>query len=212
MIVHDCIQGSEAWLLLRRGVFSASEFAPFFYADGKVAEKARKSYVFRKLAEIAEDPEPMFESWAMKRGKELEPLARAAYSKQTGLEVEQVGFVMMSNNRIGCSPDAFTNGRKSGAEIKCPLGKTHLEYLDAGVCPDEYLHQVHGSMIVSGAATWDFYSWHPKLPPLLVTVKRDELTEKLTKGLFDMVEQFEAMRAWIESKWDEWNEARKEMA
>jgi hypothetical protein len=49
-----------------------------------------------------------------------------------------------------------------------------VEYLDKGKLPTTYIQQVQGSMLVTGRAWWDFMSYYPGLPPLIIRVERDD--------------------------------------
>lgn len=69
-------------------------------------------------------------------------------------------------------------------------------YRRAGVLPDEYYHQVHFSMAVTGAGAWHFQSYSPGFAPLRILVHRDEFTEKLKAALIEFSEQYE--QAWID--------------
>jgi hypothetical protein len=64
-----------------------------------------------------------------------------------------------------------------------------------GGLPDEHKVQVHGGLVVTGYESWDFMSYHPGLPPLLVRVTPDEFTEKLRVVL----EQFAARLAEVKA-------------
>ena len=112
---------------------------------------------------------PDFQTPWMERGTEMEEEARNWYVFESGREVEQVGFVM--GDGAGCSPDGLCEDR--GIEVKCPKPATHVGYLLKGKLPTTYIPQVQGSMWVCELDQWDFISYCPGLPPLLVTVERD---------------------------------------
>lgn len=65
-----------------------------------------------------------------------------------------------------------------GLEIKCPAAHTQVKYLFGNKLPTEYILQVQGSMWVTGLDEWDFLSYHPSLPTLLLNVKKDEAIHK----------------------------------
>lgn len=143
-----------------------------------------ESYICRLIGDkySLEYPPVTVETAAMKRGTQLEPEARSYYEMDRGLDVEQDGFCMTDDGRFGCSPDGLV-GIDGGLELKCPSPSTHVSYLLEGVLPSEYKAQVHGSMIVTGRAWWDFMSYCPGLPPLLIRVGPDDYTEKLRTAL-----------------------------
>ena len=77
MIYHDIKQGTEEWLNIRRGKFTASTFKNLF------ATKTTQTYndeimkvVYERLT--GESPENFVTEY-MKRGTELEPIAKEAY-------------------------------------------------------------------------------------------------------------------------------------
>ncbi len=136
-------------------------------------------------------PEEGFSNFATRYGQQTEPEARSWYEMHTGNVVNRVGFVTTEDGRFGCSPDGlldyiqpgFDLKEPGGLELKCPQPKTHVSYLLAGGLPSEYKGQVHGSLIVTGRAWWDFCSYCPGLKPLIVRVTPDEYTVALSKCL-----------------------------
>lgn len=177
--IIDCEQRSDEWFAARRGVLTASEFCKVFTSQGKPSTQL-DGLLYETLAEI-EAPEPGWEgNAATARGTMLEPEARSFFELETGLTVEEVGFVR--NGHLGASPDGFTSDG-GGVEIKCPLGHTHLKYLHKGKVPATYIPQVHGAMVVTGRRHWWFLSYHPAFPPLLHKVEWDDFTDKLESAL-----------------------------
>jgi hypothetical protein len=158
-----------------------------------------------------DDRPPDFDTFWTKRGTEMEPIALADYERRTGYTVDQVGFILHDCGKFGCSPDGLVIrsitcppwGDTHGLEIKCPEGKTHLRYLREGVLPQEYVCQVHASMAVTGFDRWDFFSFHPNLPPLLLTVERDDFTDQLERGLIALGEEMRRQEIALAEKWRE---------
>ncbi|MGH7187085.1 MAG: YqaJ viral recombinase family protein, partial [Pseudomonadota bacterium] len=108
------------------------------------------------------------------RGRAMEGEARAFYELQTNIEARRVGFVWRDEGKmVGCSPDWIWADESGGAEVKCPKASTHISYLLGGTVADTYIPQVQGSMWVTGTQAWDFVSYFPDLPPVMVRVKRD---------------------------------------
>jgi len=87
--------------------------------------------------------------------------------------VTEVGFCMHDILRCGVSPDGLI-GDDGGIEIKCPKPSTHVKYLRNGKLPSEYKAQVMGCLWITGREWWDFMSYHPQMPNLLIRVHRDE--------------------------------------
>lgn len=132
--------------------------------------------------------------WAVWNGIRLEPENREIFMRETGLEIEEIGFCRHKSKASGCSPDGLIVGKNEGAEFKSPLPETHISYLRAGILPDDYKFQVHGCMAVTGADAWWFQSYCPRLPIFRLRIDRDDLTERMTKGLTEFAELLEAER------------------
>ena len=179
---------------------------------------AAQTLIDATLGEAAdgEDRPPDLGNYWTRRGTEMEPEAVAAYESKTGHKVTGVGLCIHDSGHFGASPDGliyedFTRlcgnvlvtdtTLSHGLEIKCPEGKTHLKYLRAGTVPDEYLCQVHCQLAVTGCAFWDFFSYHPNLPPLLVRIERDEFTERLCAGLIALGEEKRRQEKALAEAW-----------
>jgi len=209
--IHEVQQGSDEWLALRKSYFTGSALGEWLL-DGdrtKTSRKAWQNAIWNKLGELSQDDEPNFPNWAMKRGTELEPLAREAYELHTGFKVTEVGFISHDCDGFGVSPDGLIYQELThpewiavhGLELKCPVARTMLKWLDAGTLPDEHKLQVHASMAASGLHRWDFFAWHPELVPLHIIVERDEFTERVLAGLIKLSDDYTAAKAklagWI---------------
>lgn len=175
VILRELKQGSEQWLRVKLGVPTASGFKEILTPKFALRTgETPRTYLYKKLAEkMTGAPLPAFNNRAIEHGHTFEEEARDMFSLTTGLDVEQVGFIVGADGRCGCSPDGLI-GDDSGLEVKCPNAETHLKYLDANEVPDEYVTQVHGSIWVSQRKSWRFMSYYPELPPLILTVERDE--------------------------------------
>lgn len=175
MKIHrELQQGSEAWLFARAGIPTASEWDALVSPvklEIKTGE-GPKTYLAQKVAERWYGPLPQPPVFAMEQGNLLEDRARPWYEFTFGKTAEQVGFITSDDGRIGCSPDGWFGG--SGIEIKCPQIVTHTKYLIDGKLPSDYRLQVQGSMLVTGAPSWVFLSYHNAMPKLVLTVERDD--------------------------------------
>lgn len=184
MIVYDVEQGSEEWLKLRLGRPTASEFSRIITPKKRKFSDGADSYINQLIGESMALHYPVgapsYTSRAMEWGNETEGEARRWFAMETGLEVRQVGFITTDDGRFGASPDGLV-GTDAGLELKCPNPETQVRYLREGVCPAEYLPQVHGGLVVgSGTLThWWFLSYCPGLPPFKLRVDPDEFTTEL---------------------------------
>ncbi len=174
MKIHDCKQGSDAWLQARLGVVTASCFDRIVTSKGALSKQST-AYMDRLITERAlgyplDDGSSQF----MDRGTSMESQARAWYAFDKGVEPTTVGFVTRDDGRVGCSPDALV-ADDGGLEIKCPAAHTHVGYRrDPSQLVAKYRCQVQGSLWITGREWWDMLSFHPTMEPLVVHVERDE--------------------------------------
>lgn len=174
MLIYDGLeQGSEAWLKIRLGIPTTSNFSKIITPTGRKSGQFDKylnecltPYVFGRAQEFIKTP-------AMQRGNDLEPEAVAYYEHHTGRKTKEVGFITTNCGRIGCSPDRFV-GEDGLLEVKCPLENQHTINVSSGVIDSKYIPQVQGQMLVSGRKWCDWISYHPDAPASLVRVNADE--------------------------------------
>lgn len=173
MIVHECEQGSPEWFARRMGIPTASEFSTILAkGKGDSESKTRLAYM-RKLAGEVLTGEPMdsYTNVHMERGKAQEDEARNFYCFERDCDVTRVGFV--TNGNKGCSPDSLI-GDIGGLEIKTALAHIQIERLEKNELPPEHKAQVQGSIWICERDWWDFVSYSPRLPLLIVRVQRDD--------------------------------------
>lgn len=193
MILFDCEQGTDKWKELRLAKITGIRLK-----DALVTKKNDDPALIYTLiseqmcGEIAED----FQSYAMKKGSELEPVAREFYANKTNQVVETFGFAAHDKyDWIGFSPDGFINEEKKlsyatyqkGLEIKCPNSNTHVRYLIENKVPDCYWHQMLMSFIVNEKQeSHDFISFDPlnKYKPMFVkTTYKEDLEKDIAEAL-----------------------------
>lgn len=204
MIVHPhVLQGSDEWMAMRRGRPTASRFKDIITAAKGELSKSATEYMHELIGECFV---PEWVDFAgnkfTDRGTELEPEAREAYEMMMQTTVVQVGFCTRDDGVVGCSPDGLIPGGTTsewfkGLEIKCLSPKKHIACIANGTLPDEYKQQVHGSMAVTGLDSWDFFSYFPGLQPFLITVRRDDYTDKLSAALDTFLIEYAKLRAAI---------------
>ena len=183
MRVIDCAQRTDAWWEARRGMPTASQYKRIVKSDGKRSDQ-RKAYLYECAAvRITGVYEDTYTSAAIQRGIEMEEEARLVYQMDQEVTVAEVGFCLADGERWGASPDGLI-GDDGLLEIKCPSGKTQVEYLLRGKLPAAYFQQVHGQLQATGRAWCDFVSYYPGLPMLVVRVELDrEFLAKLEAEL-----------------------------
>lgn len=210
MKILKCDQGTDEWLAARRGLPTASEFAPFMLkATTAAAKAARAKYICEKLTEAMPDDELEAKAKAREeaylqrdpwitRGKVLEPAARRVLSKRIGKQIVEVGLCIHDSGMFGGSPDGLVIGDDgdswvAGCEIKCHNRKRHLADLLAGKLPADHVFQVHGGMAITGLREWHYFGFHQALPSLHVVTPWDDFTSELRDGLLALGEEMAAM-------------------
>lgn len=175
MIVHDVIQGSSAWMRLRMGIPTASEFHNILTPTGKQAgADTTRRYACELIAEwLMQRPlDGVTMPW-MQRGKDLEEKAAEFYEFVNDVETKIVGFITNDAGTIGASPDRLV-GDDGLLEIKVPSHHQHIEYLLFKDISKRYKPQLQGQLYVTGRQWVDIVSFHPEMPPAIVRVERDE--------------------------------------
>jgi putative phage-type endonuclease len=95
---------------------------------------------------------------AMRRGIEMEPVARAAYETHTGNIVEPALAIHPGFDWMRASLDGLSFDGDVVIEIKCPGRSSHNEAKEGRV-PDVYWPQVQHCLLVTGAARLDYWSF-----------------------------------------------------
>ena len=186
------------WYAARIGLVTSSKVHDAITARQKGGTHelaARKNLRMQMLAEMLTGRTvEHYVSPAMDWGVENEPRARAEYEYRKGVNVEPLGIVMHPTNaRAAATADGWAapNGI---LEIKCPETYTHLEYMESGLIPKEYLDQIDWQMACCGPEIefCDFVSFDPRLEveELQLFVVRRERDEKRIAEMEDAVNQF----------------------
>ena len=173
MQILDFEQNSDDWLRARMGIPTSSRFHTVM-AKGKEGGRSitRTEYLHKLAGEIITgEPMENFQNAHMERGHEQEAEARDMYAFMADIEPQRVGFVRDGNK--GCSPDSLI-GDDGGLEIKTCLPHIQIERLKLNRLPPEHRHQVQGNIWICRRQWWDFVSYCPKLPLLVVRVSRDD--------------------------------------
>lgn len=213
MIIHRAPQGSAEWKAARAGVITASMFkvARSLLKSGPNKgdyTEAAKDYAFRIAIErISGAPlDEGFETWQMRRGHELEPIARMAHEAKTGQLVEEVGFVTTDDGLFGASADGFI-GDDGGAEYKCFVAPEKLRSILIAGDISDVIDQCDGGMWLTGRKWWEFCLYCPALPEhRQLTIHRIERDDNRIEPLENDLMKFAALVAEFET------ELRKEAA
>jgi len=201
MLKHhpEITQNTPEWLDLRCGVFTASPIAALLTAKGAIADNETSRNLVNRIARerMAKRPDSQFESFDMRRGHEMEPIARDYYHRLIA-PVHQVGFVTneIEGIAVGCSPDGLV-GEDGGIQIKSRNEANHFKEVLSGEVPAGDMPQIQFELMVTGRAWWDYVSFCDGWPLLVIRVLPDPVIQAtLRKAL---VEAEKAVGAVIHS-------------
>ena len=186
MIKINCEQRSECWFQVRAGRVTGTRFIELMAGEKTAAFQRLINNLVVEI--ITGKIEEGYCSPIMENGIRQEPFAREEYSQIMGIEVEQTGFIIPDEENpfhewIGISPDGLLPDRGL-LEIKCPLRRTHLEYIFANKLPAEYRYQVQGQLFVTSSDYVDFMSYVEDMKPFIIRVYPDrELFDEFEKRL-----------------------------
>lgn len=129
-------------------------------------------------------------NWAMRRGHQLEPAARAAFEDATGITVRPVCVERTDKPHIRASLDGLDLDGIP-AEFKCPGLSTHLEML-MGMAPDHWLAQVQYQLLTLRASAGWLVSYNPghHKPLAIIRVDADPVAQRTIEEAVD--------KAWAE--------------
>jgi len=112
------------------------------------------------------------DNYAMKRGRELEPIAREAYQAFTGNIVEPKQLFHPKINFMMANLDGITEDHSVAVEIKCPGEKDH-QLAKQGIVPEKYRPQLQHQLEVIGIDSVHYFSYRDG-DTALVEMGRDE--------------------------------------
>src|SRR3990167_8630858 len=144
-------QGSFDWLEWRRQGIGSSD-SPVVM---KVSPWKTPFQLWEEKTNRTKDKEA---SWAMERGTELEPKARANYEILRDLDMPPTLAVHNKYPFLRASLDGFNKDKKKILEIKCPGQKDH-EQAVSGLIPEKYIYQIVHQLLVTDAESVDYFSF-----------------------------------------------------
>lgn len=165
MIIDEIIQGSDDWHLFRKNGIGSSDspvimgVSPYRTPYQLWREKTSEEVLENKT------------NFAMQRGSQMEPQARAQYELLTGNEIPAKLVIHPKFNFLRASLDGYSEEKKICVEIKCPGKEDHAVALK-GSAPAKYYPQVQHQLLVTGFDLCHYYSFDGE-HGCLVIVKRD---------------------------------------
>lgn len=175
-------QGTPEWHTAREGKLTASN-GTAINAKGAGLVTLVNNIILNEVTTQEKDDISHLPDIA--RGNNLEPLARIMYNFEKGYEAIEVGFIDGANG-VGCSPDGIVPDEDTrllredcpnpviigGCEIKARNDAKHYALLKGGKNDTGVEHQIHYSMLVTGAIWWDFVSYNPNFKTGKLFIKR----------------------------------------
>jgi hypothetical protein len=194
VIIHNLEQRSEAWLRIRAGKLTASNFrvARETLKNGNPTAASNKLAATVAIERICGyQVSDIFETWAMRRGTELEGEAISHYEIVTGNSVQPLGFVETDCGRLGCSPDGLV-GDEGIIEVKAPIDPEKVVALALGGDPAEYMDQIQGNLWILDRTWCDLIVYTPQLDGVgrALNVTRIDRDDKWISGLKTDLERF----------------------
>lgn len=194
----DIEQNTEDWINLKVGKFSASS------ADSLLMDKKTKGYqdLIEKIIEERITELPTESKWTgnqfTERGHELEPVAVEHFELNTFKTTTKIGVIELDDWTL-CSPDRLIE-ENGLLQVKCPIFKTQREYLRTQKVPGNYYKQMQFELFVANRDYNIFYSYHPYLPPVQITVERDEqmiseIIERLEQAKQEVLTEIEYLKS-----------------
>ena len=187
-------QRSKEWFKQRYGKFTASTCSDLMGIKG--LGETGKSLAFKKAIELVfgEDPTERIETWDMKRGIELEPVAFNKFKELKELEfmkVDKATFFAFDDN-TGASPDGVVD-KDAILEIKCPRSEKFFKLVANGIdgIDKTYICQMQHQMMCSNSERAHFFNyiiwngseyWHEIIVP-----RDNEMIEKIKERIAEAV-------------------------
>lgn len=144
-----------------------------------------------------------FVTWAMRRGRELEPVARLKYEARMGVGVSESGIFMTDDRLFGYSTDGEVIGQPGGIEIKVPASTDKLGAIwsHPDLADEEYLDQCDGGIWLRHWQWIDLVVYCPWLESVGkdLFVKRIWRDEERIASLESDLMEFQGMTAGFEA-------------
>lgn len=153
-------QGTPEWLALRKTKITATDSSVIMNVN---PWKTRLQLYEEKIA----DKQPMEPNQAMKRGTDLEPIARELFNLKTGKNM--IPMVVVKDWTMA-SLDGISENEI--LEVKCPGERDHAIAL-SGKIPDHYYPQLQHQMWVCNSSKAYYFSFDG-IDGVIVEIKRDD--------------------------------------
>lgn len=155
-------QRSKEWFAVREGRFTASRIGELLGIKG--LGLTGENYAFEKACELVYgiDEEENFETFDMKRGTELEPIAFRKFKELKEydfFDVREATFFPLGES-AGASPDGLVND-DAILEIKCPRSTKFFKLVAQGkdAIDKTYLDQMQMQILCTNSERCHFFNY-----------------------------------------------------
>lgn len=180
-------QRSPEWIIACLGTPGGSGISKLLTSKGEPSGQ-RDAYINQLAAErfFGKPATGQFQSQHMTYGTENEDSSRALFELLYGYDVKTPGIVWKDNaRRCHYSPDGLI-GTNAILELKNPMAKTHVAYLEKKKLPTQYILQCQMGLYVCERDLCYFMSNCDGYAPLVIPVDRDEkLINKIHAAVMD---------------------------
>jgi hypothetical protein len=179
--IIDVSQRSSKWYRLREGKVTGA--TAYYLKNHSVGYAIKKGI---------EEEEKNYTNDYMKRGRNLEPIGIAKFSRQKNLNVESVGFVdSLLHDTAGFSPDGVIyddNGKINTIIEHKAFGEKH-HFACSERIDDRVMYQIQFGMYVTGAKDAYLVLYNPDIYPqsqqlIIKHVQKDRGIQKLFEDRF----------------------------
>lgn len=157
---------SNEELMARLGKLTASRMgdAMDYKKDGEPGAERNKYMMELVCVRMTDILIPHFVTPAMLHGIENEPLVKIAYMAHTGADLQDGHFVDHPKiDLFGATPDSL-HPEGGLVEFKCPTTMKFMEWLIAGVVPEEHKPQMVAQLLCTDRQWCDFVAFDPRMP------------------------------------------------
>lgn len=175
MIILDVAQRSQEWFDAKLSIPSASNFGLIATATGEMSKSAEGYSEVLAAEYVSRKRDDGYFGKFMEEGIIREDEARQVYSfLNDGVTVQTPGLCYKDEEKqVLCSPDGLMPDIRGGLELKNPKGSTHLHYLKKRILPATYHRPMQGNLYVTKYDWWDWMSYYPGLPSLIIRIYPD---------------------------------------
>lgn len=176
-------QRSDEWYAVRMGVATASQFKRVVGGRGGDLTYMCE-LIGQKLTSRGKD---LYFGDAIEHGVVTEERAVANYELISGHNVSHVGFIKWGEF-LGCSPDGLVDDNGL-IEVKCPDTHTFIKWKIQGGVPKDHIHQVLGSLWITGREWCDFVYYDPRMPTPHTVFTVRVTAEEYKKEIHELAEK-----------------------